>query len=58
MSISWTGRVGYDGDEMHGAVIVNYWQDRAEYVAEVDRQIAEVRTGMLAERDRLMKDGE
>lgn len=57
MSVFWTGeRVGYDGDFLHGHVQVNYWTPREEFEAELEGQLAEVRAGALAERDRLMAD--
>jgi hypothetical protein len=57
MSVFWkTDHFGYDGDFAHGLVKVNYWQDQDKYEAEIDRQLAEVRAAMLAERPRLVGD--
>jgi hypothetical protein len=54
MSVFWkTPYYGYDGDEMHGHICVNYWQDRAQIEAEFEKQVAEIREAMLADWSRL-----
>jgi hypothetical protein len=58
MSVFWKGEMplgqngteyGRDGDFAHGHVKVNYWCDRDEFLAELDRRIADVREAMLKE---------
>jgi hypothetical protein len=58
MSVFWKGEIplgrngteyGCDGDYVHGHIKVNYWVDREEFIAEVDRRLAEVRDAMIAE---------
>lgn len=44
---------GYDGDFMHGHIKANYWRPMAEFEAEIDRQIAEIKAQMLGEWARL-----
>lgn len=65
MSVHWKGDMpldldgveyGCDGDFAHGHIKVNYWRDRAEFIAEVDKRIAEMRTAVLAEADDYMRD--
>jgi hypothetical protein len=54
MSVFWeTDHYGYDGDFLHGHIKVNYWQDPTKVEAEIDRQLAEIRTAMLADLPRL-----
>lgn len=56
MSVFWkSDRFGYDGDNLHGDVTVNYWRDRAEVEKDLDRQLAEIRDQALTEYDRLME---
>ena len=50
MSVMWEDDVkyaagfGYDGDNIHGQIVVNYWQDLDEMVADIDRQMVEIRS--------------
>lgn len=54
MSIFWkTDHFGYDGDQMHGNITVNYWQGQESVEAELDEQIAMIRKAMLDEYPRL-----
>jgi hypothetical protein len=48
---------GYDGDYLHGHVQVNYWSDRETVEAELDRQMAEIKAGLMGELERLAGGG-
>lgn len=54
MSVFWLNdNFGYDGDEFHGHVRVNYWQGREAIEAELEIQMDEIRKGVRQEYDRL-----
>jgi hypothetical protein len=54
VSVRWqTDHFGYDGDFVHGHVVVNYWQDKASMLAAIDAQAAQIRAAAESEWARL-----
>jgi len=54
VSVHWDGKIGYDGDFLHGRVLIDYWTGPTEFRDELERQIQEIRVQMLAKRQELM----